>query len=201
MAIRAMAFLGSITAGFALVAYGETSDAEPMDLASVVSATAGSGSPQRPTGVKRKCAHRSEADFPGAYTSARNFVVGPLAMIEAGGRGYFSREFGGAKFPLLVENGHRVTLKLKRRVRRGASLAYGPLRRGRNGVRRGYRTITFVACREGVPSGSSADGTPVTFWSGGILARSRRCVPLRIWVDSETAPLREVIHLGVRRCA
>ena len=200
MAVLAMAFLGPVAAAAALVAGGETSDAERLGPVAFLSAAAGSSSPERPTGVRRKCSQRSEAEFPGAYTSGRNFVLGPLAMIGAGGRGYFSRAFGGAKFPLLVENGHRVTLKLTRRVRRGASLAYGPLRRGRKGVRRGYRTITFVACREDEPSGSSADGTPVTFWSGGILARSRRCVPLRMWVD-ESGPQRAVIRLGVRGCS
>jgi hypothetical protein len=203
MGIRAVAFLGPVAIVLALVACGgETSTAEQGSPAAVESATGGPGKTERPIGVKRTCSARSEADFPGAFTSAHNLVIGPQAMIGASGQAGFEPDFGGNKFPLLVENSHRVTLELPRRThRRGAALAYGRLRQDRKGVRRGYRVITFVACQDGEPSGSSADGTPVTFWSGGILVRSRRCVPLRVWVDEETAAQRVVIRMGVRRCA
>jgi hypothetical protein len=121
-------------------------------------------------------------------------------MIGAGRRAYFDPEFGGQNFQLLVRNGHRVTLELSRRTRRGAGLAYGPLPAGEVGWRDAHRVVRFIACRRGEPSGSSADGRPVTFWSGGVLARSPRCVPLRVVVDGARAPRRAVIRLGVRGC-
>jgi hypothetical protein len=36
---------------------------------------------------------------------------------------------------------------------------------------------------------------------GSLLARSARCVPLRIWVDDEPRPRRAVIRFGVRECS
>jgi len=126
-------------------------------------------------------------------------------MIGAGrGRVYFFPDFasdaGGQKFQLLVRNGHRVTVELSRHARQGAGLAYGPLPGGEGSLADAHRVVQFTACRHGVRSGSSADGRPVTFWSGGVMANSPRCVPLRVFVDGASAARRAVIHLGVRRC-
>ena len=66
--------------------------------AAAVPAAAGDASRGRAT-----CSHQSSASFPGAYTSARNLVLGPLVLV--GGRAYSSpetvREFGGQKYPAL----------------------------------------------------------------------------------------------------
>jgi hypothetical protein len=152
-----------------------------------------------PTGVVADCSTRSQARFPGAFMSPRNFVVGPLVLIGAGGTP--TLVLGGNKFPLLVKAGHRVTLELSARTRQGAGLAYGFLPQGEVHLRDTHRVVTFIACTRSTPSGSSADGQSVTFWSGGILARSPRCIPLLIWVDAATAPRHAVIRLGARRCA
>jgi hypothetical protein len=140
--------------------------------------------------------------------------VGPLALI---GGAYTPasvvREFGGNKFPLLVEAGHTVTLRVSRRARGSAGLAYGglgrrPLPQGRRTrLRDAARTMTFRACRPGSPpkdyrpegpSGSHADGESVTFWSGFVVARAPACVPLEVYVDDEP-PRRIGLALG-RRC-
>lgn len=152
-----------------------------------------------------KCSTRSEASFPGAFTARRNLVVGPMAMIGAGReRVYFFPDFasdaGGQKFQLLVRNGHRVTMELSRHTRQGAGLAYGPLPGGETSLADTHRVVKFIGCRRRAPSGSSADGRPVTFWSGGVVARSPRCVPLRVFLDGTSAARRAVIHLGVRHC-
>lgn len=117
------------------------------------------------------------------------------------GTAAFVPPVGGNKFPLLVKAGHRVTLELSVRTRRGAGLAYGPLPQGELHLRDTHRVVTFIACPRGESSGSSADGQAVTFWSGGILARSPRCIPLLVWVDAATAPRHAVVRLGARRCA
>ena len=155
----------------------------------------------RPHGSLEKCATKSMAHFPGGFTSPRNLVVGPLVFVGAGGTPEYVEESGGQKFQLLVHNGHRVTVALPRRAREGgAGLAYGRLPRGEVTVDEAHRVVRFVACRRGQNSGSSADGIPVTFWSGGVLADSARCVPLRIRVDDERSPRRALIRLGVDSC-
>ena len=154
---------------------------------------------QRSAGAREKCSTRSEAGFPAAFTSADNLVVGPLALVGAGGRVGYSRVYGGQKFQALVRNGHRVRLALPRAARPGAGLAYGPLPHGDVGSRQAHRVVSFVACRRGQDSGSTGGGRPVTFWSGGVLVRSPRCVPLRIRIDGRPQG-HEVIRLGVARC-
>src|SRR5919197_581667 len=150
---------------------------------------ASTASTEAPRGVVADCSMQSGASFPGAFKNPRNLVVGPLVMAGARGTPGFSTSFHGNKFPLLVRNGHRVTLELSRPTRRGAGLAYGPLPQGDIGVRKAHRVVTFIACKHGEGSMSDVDGKPVTFWSGGVLAYSPRCVPRRV-----------VIRLGVTRC-
>jgi hypothetical protein len=155
---------------------------------------------KRPPGVVEDCSTRSEASFPGAFSDSENLVIGPLVLIGAGGTPAFGRAFGGNKFPLLVRAGHRVTIELSTHTRKVAGLAYGPLPEGKVRLRDAHRVVRFIACRRGERSGSSADGRLVTFWSGGVLARSPRCVPLLVWIDAAPSPRRAVIRLGVSGC-
>jgi hypothetical protein len=168
----------------------------------VPTAVLAQGNSRHPRGVVENCATQSNATFPGAFTSRQNLVVGPLSLTGAGGMAAFvwgpNGKEGGNKFGLLVRQGHRVTLELSRRSRRGAGLAYGPLPQGEVHLRDAHRVVTSIACKR--DSGSTADGLPVTFWSGFVLARSPRCVPLLVWIDGGRAPRRAVIHFGVRRC-
>jgi hypothetical protein len=188
----------------ALATSGGAESANPSKQAATPSATPTTSRAtvrKRPRGVVADCSTRSEARIPGAFTNPRNLVVGPLVLSGAGGIPAFSSAFGGNKFPLLVRAGHRVTVELPTRTRKVAGLAYGPLPQGEVRLRAAHRVVTFIACRRGKSSGSSADGQPVTFWSGGVLARSPQCVPLLVWLDAAPSPRRVVIRLGVRRCA
>lgn len=179
----------------------ETADAPKQTAtATATLTTSRPAARERPPGVVADCLRQSGASFPGAFTNPRNLVVGPLALIGAGGTPVFTQSFGGQKFPLLVRAGHRVTVELSRRTRLGAGLAYGPLPQGQVRLRDAHRVVSFIACRRDGGSRSRADGRPVTFWSGGVLARSPRCVPLLVWVDAEPSPRRALIRLGVRRC-
>ena len=112
------------------LAAGGSETAVPSETAASMTPRA-EGAETRKAAVE-KCATRSEASFPGAFTDRRNLVAGPLAMMGAGkDRVYFFPDFGsdagGQKFQLLVRNGHRVTVELSRRTRQDAGLAYGPL--------------------------------------------------------------------------
>jgi hypothetical protein len=171
----------------------------PLVTTAMVALTASTAAAESPRGVVADCSMQSGASFPGAFKNPRNLVVGPLVMTGARGTSGFSTAFHGNKFPLLVRNGHRVTLELSRRTRSGAGLAYWPLPQGDIGVREAHRVVTFIACNAG-RSMSDVDGKPVTFWSGGIVASSPRCVPIRVWIDRRPVPRNVVIRLGVTRC-
>jgi hypothetical protein len=102
-----------------------------------------------------------------------------------------------------------VTVQLPASARRFAGLAYGPQPPGKTRLRNTHRAITFVACAPGKrsatyqpdgPSGSTADGISVTFWSGFVLTRSPACLPLEVQVEGEPATRRVVLNLGERRC-
>jgi hypothetical protein len=172
--------------------------------AAVVAGSGWAAAATHPDRATESCATQSGADFPRAFTSPRNLVVGPLSLIGAGGSPGFAWNSRGTegfqKFPLLVRSGHRVTIELSRRTRLGAGLGYGPLPQGETYLRDTYRVVTFIACRRGEHSSSSAEGQPVTFWSGAVLARSPRCIPLRVRVDGERTLRRAVIRLGVLHC-
>lgn len=157
---------------------------------------------RHPLGVRVDCSSRSEANFPGAFDDPRNLVVGPLALVGAGGDTAEStvRKFGGNKFPALVKAGHTVTVTLPPSIRSFISLGYGPLPQGRDLLAAdGHDTVTFVACRAGQTSGSTADG-PVTFWSGFVLADRPSCVPLDVFIDDRPSPRRAWLSLG-RHCS
>jgi hypothetical protein len=127
-----------------------------------------------PRGVVEDCSTASFADFPGAFTNQENLVVGPLVITGARGNAGWASVYHGDKFPLLVRNGHRVTLELSARTRTFAGLAYGPLPQGQTHLRDTHRVVRFTAC----PANR-----------------------LRIWIDSKRSPRRAVIRLGVQRCS
>jgi hypothetical protein len=166
--------------------------------------------PDRFGGAREDCSTRSEARFPGGFTSRRNLVVGPFAL--QGGTFTDARtvwQYGGNKLPVLVKAGHTVTVRIARRGRASAGLAFGPLPQGENTLRDTYDTVSFVACRPGRPparysadgpSSSDADGIAVTFWSGFVLTRAPACVPLLVYIDGASRPRRVGVGLG-RRCA
>jgi hypothetical protein len=139
------------------------------------------------------CSARYEANFPGAFADAENLVVGPLVLIGGGTPtpAHVIQQFGGQKFPLLVRAGHTVTAHLRQSTRNDPGLAYGPF------SDEPQRTITFVSCRLGVPSGSSADGA-VTFWSGFVMTRTPRCVQLEVYGNGARSPRSVALSLGAR---
>jgi hypothetical protein len=214
IAICAAIVTGAIALALVLSDHAEPGPAAPARRAagtvdSSPPRTVASG--RRPRGIVVDCPMRSEANFPGAFTDRRNLVVGPLVLIGGGEPtpADVVWKFGGNKFPLLVKAGHTVTLRLPARVRPFAGLAYGPLPQRETQLRDTHRTITFVACRPGNPSGkyrpngpsgSSADGASVTFWSGFVLTRRPACLALEVWVDGELSPRRAVLKLGASRC-
>ena len=156
----------------------------------------------RPQGVVVGCRSQSGYDFGDAYTNPDNIVVGPLVITNAV---YTEpetiREFGGDKIFVLLKPGHRVTLALSQETYRIASLGYGPLpEEVELTPQDGHRIVTFRACSAG-RAWSSADGKPITFWSGFMLTDTFLCMPIDVWVDDEPEPREIALGMGVRDCA
>jgi hypothetical protein len=194
----------AVVAALLLAGCADDASAPRRAAAGDAAATAAraAGPDQRRAGADRgreSCATRSGASFDGVYTNPDNVVVGPLVML--GGvhtPADVVREFGGDKIFVLLRPGHRVTLELPRRVRSVAGLGYGRLPQGVElGPRDGHRSVTFVACGLGEETGSTADGRPVTFWSGFVLASAPVCVPLSVWVDGARTPRHVTLAMGV----
>ena len=153
---------------------------------------------KHPHGVRADCSMRSEARFPGAFADPRNVVIGPLVLV--GGAESTSpseiHRLGGQKFPLLLKAGHTATVQVVGSARTFAGLGYIPRSYGGRTLRDSNQTITFVSCRTNETSGSSADGAPVTFWAGFVVATTPICVPLDIYVDRQPSPRRAALSLG-----
>jgi hypothetical protein len=143
------------------------------------------------------CSTQSWADFTGAFFDPANLVVEPLVLVGAATKTPASvvESVGGNKFPLLVKDGHTVTIRVPRGARAHASLGYGPLPPGEVLVRDGHDTVTFVACDDSNPSRSTGD-VAVTFWSGFLLANEPVCLPLDVWADGASRPRRVEVELG-----
>ncbi len=153
------------------------------------------------------CAEQSGARFPAAYTTPGNLVVGPLAIIGGVGAGALTpneiNRYGRGwwKMPVLVRAGHKVTITIRPSGRRDARLAYTHPADGRRATIRNtpYDEMTFTAC-SGRRSQSSADGRPVTFWSGGFVYRKLPvCIPLKIAIDGR-APVQRSLSLADPGC-
>ena len=195
-----------------LLVYSDGPATEPgagTVLADGAPASPASSQAHPPGGGREDCSTRSEASFPGGFTSRRNVVVGPFVLD---GGTYTDpgtvRRYGGNKLPVLVKAGHSVTVRIGWRGRAGAGLAFGRLPQGEVTLRDTYDRVTFSACRGGRPasryspdgpSSSYADGVAVTFWSGFVLTRAPACVPLLVYVDGATRPRHAGVGLG-RRC-
>jgi hypothetical protein len=198
LTVEAMAVGAAAMAAAMLAACGP----QAKDTESATTGTTAARADEPPHAVVEDCSTRSEAGFPAAFSDPHNVVVGPFALVGAAYTPPSTvRDYGGNKFPALVRAGHRVTVAVARPARRVAGLGYGPLPEGVElAPRDGHAVVTFIACGPGERSGSAADGRPVTFWSGFVLTRSPRCVPLDVWVDDEPSPYRTALRMGVRRC-
>jgi hypothetical protein len=191
-------FLLALIGAFATACSG-SEEAEPPAATTTATTTAELVSAQRPTPVGETCETRSEADFGGAFVDPRNLVAGAFVLVGAGVRqpAGVVEAYGGQKFPALVRAGRTVTVEVPAEARRLVALGYGPLPQGKIDFAEGHPAVRFEACTPAGPSSSSAGpGTPVTFWSGFVLASEPTCAPLDVYVDDEAKPRRVEIELG-----
>jgi len=188
----------AMTVAVALAASGRAETADPAKQTATPT-TSLPATRERPRGVVLDC--HTQSGIGGGlrqFRSRWNLVVGPLVMT--GAAAIPASAEASNKFPVYVRGGHRVTVEVSRDVRPSAGLMYGQGRFA-GSLRYGYRVVTFIACQRGeISRGSGTAAWPVSFWAGGVRARSPRCVPLFVWVDDEPSPRRAVIYLGVRDC-
>jgi hypothetical protein len=151
--------------------------------------------PHSPKPATADCSTRSFGDFIGAFTNPANLVVGPFVLV--GGATPTSaatvEELGGQKYPVLVREGHVVTVEIPDAARGFVSLGYGPLPQGKVGFHDGHEAVAFTACARGTDAASR------TFWSGFVFALEPSCVPLDVYLDGLPSPRRVEIALG-RAC-
>lgn len=165
----------------------------------------GAACPKPSTGVPTaSCRNRSMAAFPRGFTARSNLIAGPLSIIGAGDAGTPSGArtilaLGWWKSPVLVAAGRTVTV----RVASGSKDAVRLTGYAGHGAPGGaFRTqptaVRFRACSPNERSGSTADGRPVTFWSGGFAVRRLPvCAEVIIRVDGEPAARRLRLPFGV----
>ncbi|MGK2937550.1 MAG: hypothetical protein ACSLFR_07065 [Solirubrobacteraceae bacterium] len=154
------------------------------------------------------CSRRSEGQFPGAGTAAANLRVGPLTMVgwHTGASAVFIAVVDRPlywKMPLLLRDGRRVTVRIAASARSRARLRYDTRIAGDADVTDHPAQITFTACsrKKGERGGSSVDGTPVTFWSGGVVFENTpACVPIQFRHDGSKAWRTRTLKLATTDC-
>lgn len=138
------------------------------------------------------CGNRSMAAFPQGFVARSNLIVGPLSFVGAKDAGTPSgartiRELGWWKSPVLVAAGRAVTVRVAANSKDSVRLTgYA----GQVAPGAAFQTqptaVRFQACSPNERSGSTADGRPVTFWSGGFaVQRVPVCAELNIKVVGE----------------
>lgn len=136
-------------------------------------------------------------------------MVGPFALLYAGGyarvpKSRFARRGSGyrpTKILAVVDQGAVVTVAISPSAARVTALLYDPERFNRSGydVSDGERAVTFEAC----PRGQASIGPPAaaTQFPGGFIVAGPRCVPLDVWIGSDSQPTRVVVSFGARPCS
>lgn len=100
------------------------------------------------------------------------------------------------KTPLFVAAGRTVTVSVAPGARGRAALFY---RRGAfpQELAAADASTKFVACARHFRAGSVGVATE---FGGGFVVTRPGCVPLEVWVDGASSPLRRRVPVGVSRC-
>jgi hypothetical protein len=175
----------------------------PLACAVLLLAVAAAPCAARPGVAVLSCAQQSgNDDF---VAGADDLTVGPLAMLglrraEDLTAASMDRLWNGFwKSPALLRPGHRATIRIARRSRDVARLAWDNNDRGPEFVTAPH-TVRFRACPASRAQ-SIADGRPVTFWSGGLLLNALpACVHLTVRIDRRT-PRRLRLPVGADGCS
>lgn len=152
-----------------------------------------------PQAELRNCRSRAEGRAPIRMAVGPNDVrLGPLVLgnvLSAGSTGRTSDPLWpyGRKVPILLPARSRVVLAIAPEAQELAALQH------RNTW---VQAVRFTACFERVPA-FAYRGTvgKTTFFPFGITLREpTACLPLELWIDGRSAPIRRLIPIGRRTC-
>lgn len=171
-----------------------------MAVAAVVASgvAAGQPTPERPVGELRDCRSRGEGRSPQKLPPIPGVRIGPLLFWPSimNRQGH---EPGGPEWPYSLKA--PVILPARTKL----VLAIAPEALGLASFQHQGRfvsAIRFQACRERVPAwvyaGTVGKYTGFPFALG--LTQRSACIPMEVWVDGRTAPLRRVVPVGRRTC-
>jgi hypothetical protein len=147
----------------------------------------------------RNCRSRGEAGVPIKMRVTSDDVrIGPLVLGHvrsrtAVGAADWSDWPFGAKAPVLLPARSRVVLAIAPEATSRAAFQH----------RGGWASaVRFTACFERVKA-FSYRGTvgPTTFFPFAVAIRQRSaCIPMELWIDGRSTPLRRVVPIGRRAC-
>ena len=168
--------------------------------ARAVLAAEGASTAEPPHSVLRNCASRGEIGRPAKARMTSNdvrigplvleFVRKPTAPMPRGAEWPFT-----AKTPVLLRARSRVVLAIAPEAVTRAAFWH-------RGGRRFVPAVRFVACSERTRAWSYR-GTvgPTTFFPFGIVTKERAaCIPLELWVEGRSFPIRRLVPIGRRDC-
>jgi hypothetical protein len=162
----------------------------------------GSETPPAPEAF-RPCSSRGDGGKPQALPTPVGERIGPLTIwpsirtrVEAYGTDKTAWTFY-VKAPIVLPARTKVTLSVPPEATHliGFQTAGGAW----------VSSVRFEACRENVRAYSGAYhgtvGKYTGFPFGFGLARRSMCVPLEVWVEGRTTPIRRLIQVGRRTCS
>ena len=152
-----------------------------------------------PEAELRNCRSRAEGTRPIKMVVRRNDIrIGPLVL----GNVRSTRAVGATddaewpyavKTPVLLPARSRVVLAIAPEATALAALQH------RNAF---VSAVRFTACFERVPAyGYRGTVGPTTFFPFGIALRERTgCIPMELWIEGSSQPVRRVVPVGRRSC-
>jgi hypothetical protein len=146
----------------------------------------------------RHCGTRADSDRPLKLPAPPRVRIGPLVIwpsVRTGVERYSHPTWAYyVKAPIILPARTKVVLS----VAPEANSLVAFQSRGK----RFLSTVRFEACAENVRSWGyrGTVGKYTGFSFGFVLARRRACIPLEVWIDGRTEPIRRRVPFGRRSC-
>jgi hypothetical protein len=172
-----------------------------VTVSGAAASTAGVGEVPPTAEALRPCGSRGDSSKPQQLPSPVGARIGPLVIwpsirnrVEdyglSGGWAFF------VKAPIVLPARAKVILAIAPEAQHLAAMQTG------NGA--WVSSVRFEACRERVRAFPGAYNGTVGKYTGFpfafALARRSLCVPMEVWVDGQTTPIRRLVPFGRRHC-
>jgi hypothetical protein len=179
-----------------------------LGLVAAASAARVQEGPRTPEAI-RPCKSRGDGNKPQRLPSPVGARLGPLVIwpsirsqVQAFGRGSGWAFY--VKAPIVLPARSIVTLAVAPQAIHLIAFEASGYAVGAAAGRKWVSSVRFKACREDVRAYPRAYkgtvGKYTGFPFGFALAHRRMCVPLEVWVEGRTAPIRRMVPFGRRTC-